>query len=224
MKKITILLVDDHTVIRHGLRTLLSNETDFEIVGEASSGREAFALVASLRPNVIIMDLSMPLLNGMEATRQITLACPSAKIIVLSAYQDAEHVERALGAGASAYVLKHSAAMDLIQAIRDVEAGNAYFSPAISELLRKSRLMGNKPQPARNPSLTIREAEVLQLIVEGFPNKQIASELNLSIKTIEKHRQTLMQKLNLHCVADLVRHAMEKGIIESPVALGQVTA
>ncbi len=218
MSKITLLLVDDHNVVRYGLRALLSSEPDFEIVGEAASGREAIALTEQLKPNVVVMDLAMPLLNGMEATRQITRASPSAKVIVLSAYYDDQHIERALAVDAAAYLLKQTAATDLIRAVREVHKGNAYFSPAIAERLREKRCTSYdypEGQPAPAPQLSVREAEVVQLIAEGFLNKQIADELNLSVKTVEKHRQSAMRKLNLHCIADLVRHAAERGVIET---------
>jgi DNA-binding NarL/FixJ family response regulator len=217
MPKTTLLLVDDHNVVRCGLRALLTSEPDFEVVGEAASGRDAIALVESLKPDIVVMDLAMPLLNGMEATRQITSASPSTKVIVLSAYDDDAHVERALAGAAAAYVLKQTAAADLIAAVREVQKGNAYFSPAIAERLRKKQFKAfNSPetQPPAQPQLTVREAEVLQLIAEGFPNKQIADELNISIKTVEKHRQALMDKLKLHCIADLVHYAVKHGIIE----------
>lgn len=215
--KIKLLLVDDHNVVRYGLRALLSSEPDFEILGEAASGREAVTLAEQLKPEVVIMDLAMPLLNGMEATRQIKRASPSAKIIVLSAYYDDEHVQRALAVEAAGYLLKHTATSDLINAVREVHKGNAYFSPAIAQRLRE-KVAPPEPSaetpPAPMPELSVREAEVLQLIAEGFLNKQIAGELHLSVKTVEKHRQSVMRKLNLHCIADLVRHAAGTGFIE----------
>ncbi|MBC8097059.1 MAG: response regulator transcription factor [Akkermansiaceae bacterium] len=218
MSKITLLLVDDHGVVRYGLRALLSNEPDFEIIGEATSGREAIARAQELKPDIIVMDLAMPLLNGTEATRQIIAGCPSAKIIVLSGYTDAEHVERVIAEGAAAYLLKHTAGDDLIRAIREVRNGNSFFSPAVASLLSAKRISdlehAKSTPPA--PRLTMRESEVVQLIAEGFLTKQIADELKISVKTIEKHRQSAMQKLNLHCIADLVRHAAATGIIQAP--------
>jgi DNA-binding NarL/FixJ family response regulator len=163
------------------------------------------------------MDLAMPLLNGWEATRQILKAVPTTKVVVLSTYGDDEHIQQAIAAGAAAYLLKQTAASDLVKAIREVKKGNAYFSPAIAKRLREQTCQ-NPPEgePAKAPpvELTQREAEVLQLIAEGFANKQIAAELGLSVKTIEKHRQQVMQKLNIHDIAGLVRHAATKGIIE----------
>jgi DNA-binding NarL/FixJ family response regulator len=214
MQKITILLADDHNIIRHGIRALLTMEADFEIVGEAVTGREAVTLTEQLMPNVVVMDLAMPLLNGMEAARQITLNSPETKVIVLSAYNDKEHVEQAVAAGAAGYLLKLTAAKELIQAVREVHKGNAYFSPQVAERLRNE----SNPLVIRTKSaaaLTVREAEVLQLVAEGFVNKQIADELSVSTKTIEKHRQSLMNKLNIHCTADLVRHAVAKGVVDT---------
>lgn len=189
------------------------------IIGEAQTGREAVQMAEQLRPAVVVMDLAMPRLNGAEATRQILKCVPSTRIIVLSTYGDDEHIQQALAAGASAYLLKQTAAADLIQAIREVHKGNAFFSPAIAKRLRERSLQTETPaaeQPkVPDVELTQREAEVLQLIAEGYANKQIADELGLSVKTVEKHRQQVMQKLGIHNIAGLVRHAVAKGIIES---------
>jgi DNA-binding NarL/FixJ family response regulator len=216
MPNINVLVVDDHNIVRQGLKALLTAEGDISVVAEAQTGREAVNLTAKLHPDVVIMDLAMPLLNGWEATRQILKAMPAAKIVVLSTYDDDEHVQQAIAAGAAAYLIKQTAAAELAKAIREVKKGNAYFSPAIAQRLReKTRLpegQGNNPP---NVELTVREAEVLQLIAEGFANKQIAAELGLSVKTIEKHRQQVMNKLDIHDTAGLVRHAAAKGIIET---------
>jgi DNA-binding NarL/FixJ family response regulator len=217
MPAITLLVADDHNIIRSGLCALLKNEPDFEIVGEATSGRAAVTLAMKLSPNILIMDIAMPLLNGVEATRQVLRECPSTKVIVLSAYDDEVHIEAVMAAGAAAYLLKHTAAAEICQAVREVHQGNAYFSPTVAELLRAksiSKLEQPGADAGREP-LTVRESEVLQLIAEGFSNKQIASELNISIKTIEKHRQSLMAKLNIHCIAGLTRHAAANGVIEA---------
>jgi DNA-binding NarL/FixJ family response regulator len=221
MTNITVLLVDDHTIVRQGLKALLNSEKNITILGEAQTGREAVELAAQLRPMVVIMDLAMPRLNGAEATRQILKATPSTKVIVLSTYGDDEHVQQALGAGAAAYLLKQTAAEDVIDAIREVAKGNAYFSPPIAKRLREktAAVPAEDAAPHQpNVELTQREAEVLQLIAEGYANKQIAAELNLSVKTVEKHRQQVMQKLDIHNIAGLVRHAAAKGIIESNLA------
>ena len=221
MPNINVLLVDDHNIVRQGLRALLGTEADIVIVGEAQSGREAVQLVIKHRPEVIVMDLAMPLLNGWEATRQILKNVPSAKVVVLSTYGDDEHMQQAIAAGAAAYLLKQTAAVDLVKAIREVARGNAYFSPAIAKRLREQTCRPEEavtePSPA-DAELTPREAEVLQLIAEGFANKQIAGELGLSVKTVEKHRQQVMQKLDIHDIAGLVRHAASKGIIEMTAA------
>ena len=217
MTNITVLLVDDHTIVRQGLKALLLAENDITIVGEAQTGREAVTLAAQLHPRIVIMDLAMPRLNGAEATRQILKAAPSTKVIVLSTYGDDEHVQQALTAGAAAYLLKQTAAEDVVTSIREVRKGNAFFSPAIAKRLREQTC---QDQGAKEPpiELTQREAEVLQLIAEGYANKQIAAELGLSVKTVEKHRQQVMQKLDIHNIAGLVRHAAAKGIIESNLA------
>ncbi len=221
MSQITVLLVDDHNIVRQGLKALLTAEGDITILAEAQSGREAVQQASRLRPDVVIMDLAMPLLNGWEATRQIIKAVPGAKIIVLSTYDSDDHVQQAIGAGAAAYLIKQTAAADLVKAIREVKKGNAYFSPAIARRLReqtcRSLASGETPKAA-NVELTPREAEVLQLIAEGFANKQIAAELGLSVKTVEKHRQQVMNKLDLHDTASLVRHAAARCIIETSLA------
>jgi DNA-binding NarL/FixJ family response regulator len=218
MANINILLVDDHNIVRQGLKALLATEPDINIVGEAQSGREAVQMTLQLRPDILVMDLAMPLLNGWEATRQILKAVPNLKVVVLSTYGDDEHIQQAIASGAAAYLLKQTAAADLVKAIREVATGNAFFSPAIAKRLREQTCrndQGEETEARPNEAeLTHREAEVLQLIAEGFANKQIAAELGLSVKTVEKHRQQVMQKLNIHDIAGLVRHAASKGIIE----------
>jgi DNA-binding NarL/FixJ family response regulator len=216
MSNISVLLVDDHNIVRQGLRALFSAEGDIAIVAEAQTGREAVQLALKHHPEIVVMDLAMPLLNGWEATRQILKAVPSAKIVVLSTYGDDDHIQQAIAAGAAAYLLKQTAAADLVKAIREVRKGNAYFSPAIAKRLREQTCQTEPGETIKTPDaeLTPREAEVLQLIAEGFANKQIAAELGLSVKTVEKHRQQVMQKLNIHDIAGLVRHAAAKGIIE----------
>lgn len=216
MNKITVLLADDHTVVRQGLRALLGGETDLEVVGEAENGRQAVKLANELKPDVVLMDVAMPLLNGMEATRQIVKSLPRTKVLILSTYGQDEYVRQVTQAGAAGYLLKHTAANDLLKAIRQVKAGNAFFSPAIAQSLREQcRQAAHEGSTAqRPPGLTSREAEVLQLIAEGFANKQIASELGISVKTVEKHRQQVMNKLNIHDIAGLTRYALGKGVVE----------
>lgn len=220
MKAITILLAEDHLIVREGLRALLEREKDFEIVGEASDGRQAVELALKHKPDVILLDIAMPSLNGIEATRQILTKAPHTKILILSAYSDDNYVERVLALGASGYLIKQSASQILVTAIREVTKGNIYFSPSIAkrrtQQARKAAMHGTTPGKApKSKSLTPREAEVLQLIAEGRANKQTADELGISIKTVEKHRQNLMEKLNIHDTAGLTRHAIAAGIIES---------
>ncbi|HET7624911.1 MAG TPA: response regulator transcription factor [Verrucomicrobiae bacterium] len=223
MQKITVLLADDHTVVRQGLRALLAAEGDIEIVGEAGDGRQAVQMVKKLMPDVAVMDIAMPQLNGLEATRQITHTVPSTKVLVLSSYSDDEYVQQLTEAGAAGYLIKQTAANELLKAIREANKGNAYFSPSIAKRLRdqcrEAFARGEQPARRRNDHLTTREAEVLQLIAEGRANKQIAAELCISIKTVEKHRQQVMNKLGIHDVAGLTRHAISKGIIESNTGL-----
>ena len=222
MNKIRVLLADDHTVVRQGLRVLLEAEPDITVVGEAETGRQAVQLARKLAPDVIVMDIAMPNLNGLEATRQITREVPAARLLVLSSYNDDEYVHQVTEAGASGYLLKQTAATDLIKAVREACKGNAFFSPAISRrLVERYREAVREGVPVRKrPNLlTSREAEVLQLIAEGKANKQIAAELSISIKTVEKHRQQVMNKLNIHDVASLTRYAISKGIVESGARL-----
>jgi DNA-binding NarL/FixJ family response regulator len=225
MQKITVLLADDHIVVRQGLRALLMAEEDMEIVGEADNGRQAVQLVKKLLPDVIVMDIAMPVLNGLEATRQITRSVPSTKVLVLSSYSDDEYVQQLTEAGAAGYLVKQTAANDLLKAIREAQRGNAYFSPSIAKRLRdhcREALVSGQPVRRRSDYLTAREAEVLQLVAEGRANKQIAAELCISIKTVEKHRQQVMNKLGIHDVAGLTRHAIAKGIIETNSGLRAV--
>jgi len=218
MEKITVLLADDHIVVRQGLKALLAAEEGIEIVGEADNGREAVVMTKKFLPDVVVMDIAMPVLNGLEATRQISRAVPSAKVLVLSSYSDDEYIQQLTEAGAAGYLVKQTAANELLKAIREAQLGNAYFSPAVAKRLRdhcREALAGGQPSKRRSDYLTAREAEVLQLIAEGRANKQIASELCISIKTVEKHRQQVMNKLGIHDVAGLTRHAIAKGIIET---------
>src|SRR5689334_2648396 len=218
MRKVSVLLVDDHTVVRQGLRALLSAEEDIEVIGEAENGRQAVMLARKTPPDVIVMDIAMPLLNGLEATRQILKEVPSSKVVILSSYSDEEYVHQSTEAGVAGYLLKQSVAADLVTAIREAKNGNAFFSPEISKRLvdhYREKLFKGDEVRKRSELLTSREAELLQLIAEGKANKQIAAELDLSIKTVEKHRQRLMDKLNIHNTAGLTRYAISKGVIET---------
>jgi DNA-binding NarL/FixJ family response regulator len=220
MKRIRILLAEDHMVVREGFRKLLAAEADFEVVGEAQTGRQAVALARKLRPDVVVMDIAMPLLNGLEATRQIRQAIPGARVLMLSAHNDDAYIEQSLAFGAVGFLLKQTSSHDLSKAIREVQSGKTFFSPSIAKRLHDQKLPANgKALRKRVARLTSRELEVLQLIAEGLPNKQVADELKISIKTVEKHRQSMMQKLNIHDVAGLTRYAIGAGIIESSVQL-----
>jgi DNA-binding NarL/FixJ family response regulator len=214
--QISTVLVDDHTLIRQGIRCLLRSEDDIAIVGEAQNGRQAVEMVLRLRPDVVVMDIAMPLLNGIEATRQILEAAPDTHVLMLSAHSDEEYVERVTGLGAAGFVLKQSSIDDLATAIRTARAGKTYVSVSISPRLR-DRIEGNRtPQDSASgrPGLTSREAEILQMIAEGKSNKGMARELRISVKTVEKHRQSLMTKLDIHDIAGLTRHAIAVGSIE----------
>jgi DNA-binding NarL/FixJ family response regulator len=220
MKKITVLLAEDHMVVREGFRSLLKAESDIEVVGEAQNGRQAVAMAKELRPAVVVMDIAMPLLNGLEATRQIRKAIPGTKVLMLSAHSDDAYVEQAIAFGAVGFLLKQTSSHDLSRAIREVQKGNTFFSPSIAKRLHDQKLpVGGRPLRKRVARLSSRELEVLQLIAEGQPNKQVADELGISIKTVEKHRQSMMQKLNIHDVAGLTRYAIGAGIVESSVQL-----
>jgi DNA-binding NarL/FixJ family response regulator len=205
-------------LIRQGLRMLLEAEPDMVVVGEAQDGRQAVEMVLQLRPAVVVMDIAMPLLNGLEATRQILEALPATRVLILSAHSDEEYVERVTALGAAGYILKKSSLEDLALAIRTAHAGKIYISPSISlrSRRRKSQVLNRRSGlPTAAPRrLTSREAEVLQLIAEGKANKQTAAELGISIKTVEKHRQSLMTKLDIHDVAGLTRYAIAIGSIE----------
>jgi DNA-binding NarL/FixJ family response regulator len=222
MKRITVLLAEDHEIVRKGCRSLLAHERDIEVVGEAATGREAVQLTRKLRPAVVVMDIAMPLLNGLEATRQIRRALPDTKVLILSAHSDNAYVEQVAALGASGFLLKQASSDNLATAIREVQKGNTFFSSAISKRLlghtQKSFRRGGHVAKKTN-RLSSREVEVLQLIAEGKPNKLVAAELGVSFKTVDKHRQHLMNKLDLHDVAALTRYAIAEGIIESNVRL-----
>ena len=223
MKPITVLLAEDHTVVRAGLRALLASESDIEVVGEAENGRQAVEMTNKLRPAVVVMDIAMPILNGLEATRQILKSVPATRVLILSAHGDDEYVEQTAAWGAAGYLLKQTSAHLLSKAIREVHAGRTVFSPSVSTRLhaREERWPAKRSAKSKNGSagLSSREVEVLQLIAEGQANKQVASELGISIKTVEKHRQNVMTKLDIHDTAGLTRYAIASGIIESTVKL-----
>jgi two-component system, NarL family, response regulator NreC len=214
-KRVRILLADDHTVVRKGLRLLLESVAEYQVVAEAASGHEAAALAEKHRPDVVVMDVAMPVLNGIEAARQIAAKLPGTAIVFLSMHGDESYVLRGLKAGARAYLLKDSAETDLLQAVKAVSEGKAFFSPAISKLLVEDymRQMRDRGVEDSFELLTAREREVLQLLAEGKSNKEAAAVLNLSLHTVETHRANILQKLNLHGQAELILYAVRKGVI-----------
>ena len=212
---IRIILADDHAAMRHGLRLVLEQQADFDVVGEVSDGREAVALAENLKPDVAVLDITMPNLNGIEAARQITARQPGVSIVVLSMHADESFVLRALKAGSRGYVLKESAEGDLINAIRLVSEGKSFFSPTVSRMLVQDyvRQMQDKDVEDSYELLTSRERELLQLVAEGKSNKDVANLLNLSVYTVETHRSNILSKLNLHSVPELILYAVRKGVI-----------
>jgi DNA-binding NarL/FixJ family response regulator len=215
MRKLRILLADDHTVMRSGLRALLERQQNFEVVGEADNGREAVSHCASLLPDIVIMDVGMPLLNGVEATKALLKQSPSTGVVMLSMHSDEVYVMRSLQAGARAYLLKDSAAPDLISAIDAVSHGKSFFSPAIRSLLAEDfvQVLRQKGAVDSYELLTAREREILQLLAEGKSNKEVAADLNISLYTVETHRSNILEKLGLHTPAELILYAVRKGII-----------
>jgi DNA-binding NarL/FixJ family response regulator len=215
MKRVRILLVDDHTVVRKGLRLLLESQPGFEVVADAADGRHAVALAEEHSPDVVVMDIAMPILNGIEASRQIAARTPRAATVFLSMHSDESYLLKALKAGARGYLLKDSAEHDLINAIRAVSEGKAYFSPSISKMLADDylRQMQSREVEDSYDLLTTREREILQLLAEGKSGKDIAQLLNLSAHTVETHRGNIFQKLGLHSTAELILYAIRKGVI-----------
>src|SRR6202167_3618841 len=212
---IRIVLADDHTVMRSGLRLLLERQPHLEVVGEAADGKQAVDMAAAEKPDVVIMDIAMPHLNGVEATRQIVSRNPRTAIAILSMHSDESYVIRSLKAGARAYLLKDSAEADLLAAVRALTEGKSFFSPAISKILVEDymRQLENRGAEDTYELLTNREREILQLLAEGRTNKEVANMLNLSLYTVETHRTHILQKLNLHSVPELILYAVRKGII-----------
>jgi DNA-binding NarL/FixJ family response regulator len=221
-KPITVLLAEDHSIVREGLCSLLLADGRFAVAGEACNGREAVEMARTLRPDVILMDIAMPVLNGLEATRQILAANPAARVIILSAHSDDEYIERTTQAGVAGFLEKQTSAEVVTRAVCEVAKGRTFFSPSIA---RRLALAAGKARDRdgfvreHGSRLTSRESEVLQLVAEGAANKQVASALGISIKTVEKHRQHLMDKLNIHETAGLTRYAISAGVIESQVRL-----
>jgi two-component system, NarL family, response regulator NreC len=212
---IRILLADDHTVMRNGLRLLLERQPNLKVIGEAADGRQAVTLAAAEEPDVVVMDIAMPHLNGVEAARQIVNHNSRVAVAILSMHSDESYVIRSLKAGARAYLLKDSAEADLIEAIHAICRGKSFFSPAVSRILKEDymRQLGKMDAEDTYELLTNREREVLQLVAEGKSNKEVANLLNLSLYTVETHRTHILQKLNLHSVPELILYAVRKGII-----------
>ncbi len=210
-KKIRILLADDHAVVRQGFGRILAAQSDLEVIGEAGNGREAVTLAEELKPDVVVMDVSMPELNGVEATRRLTKAVPRSRVLALSMHKDSVYVREILRAGAQGFLLKDASDQDLLTAVRAVGQGQGYISPSVSEAV-----LSDYRKHVTDPIdlLTSREREVLQLIAEGKTNKEIAATLNLSVYTVDAHRGRIMEKLNLHSTGEIVRFAMRNGLID----------
>jgi DNA-binding NarL/FixJ family response regulator len=213
--KYRIVIAEDHTILREGLRALLSSNPDFEIVGEAEDGREAIRCVEKLKPNLILTDLSMPRMTGMDAIREIKRRSPETKVLVLTVHKTEEYILATLKAGADGYLLKESTQAELLMAVKHVLSGKHYISPGISDKVLEGYLDGRRTLKTRTvwETLTQREREILKLIAEGYKNKRIADDLCISVKTVEKHRANLMEKLDLHNVQALTKYAIEKGLV-----------
>jgi DNA-binding NarL/FixJ family response regulator len=220
MKPITVLIAEDHMVVREGFRKMLETEKDISVVGEARDGRKAVQMAKKLQPDVVLMDIAMPLLNGLEATRQLLKMLPKLRVLMLSAHSDDAYVKNAVDSGAVGFLLKQTSAHEVCRAIREVHEGKTFFSASITRRMDQFREQAPNRAGKVNKKageLTSREMEVLQLIAEGKANKETAAELNISIKTVEKHREHLMDKLNIHDTAGLTRYAISNGVIESSV-------
>jgi two-component system response regulator NreC len=214
MTKIRILLADDHTIVRKGIRLLLDREPSFEVVGEADNGREAVDKTLALQPDIVLLDHTMPLLNGLEALRQIKKALPGTRVIILTMHTNEEYIFQFLQAGAEGYLVKQTAPTDLVEAIRAVHAGQSFLSPAVSRAVIDEYVRQAAPAKVNSlDKLTEREREVLQLLAEGYTAQEIASQLHISVKTVGVHRMNLMQKLEISNTAELIKFALRKGII-----------
>jgi len=214
-QKVRIVIAEDHTILREGLRMLLSTNSNFEVVAEAEDGREAVRCVSKFKPNLILTDLSMPRMNGMEAIKEIKRESPDTKILVLTVHRAEEYILATFRAGADGYILKDSTHSELLAAVKKVLSGKHFISPEISEKVIEGYLEGKKTLKPRTSweTLTQREREILKLIAEGYKNKEIADDLCISVKTVEKHRANLMEKLDLHSVQALTAFAIEKGLV-----------
>ncbi len=210
-----MLLAEDHTIVRQGLRSLLEQSDDIKVIAEAEDGREAVNKTEQLKPDIVLMDISMPILNGIEATRQIKKKFPDIKVLILTMHTKEEYISQILHAGASGYLVKKSAHHELLSAIKAIQKDNFYLSPLVSKKVVDEYIQKTKDdiKQDRYEKLTTREREVLQLIAEGKANKEIADLLYLSVKTVETHKAHIMEKLNLHTTTDLIKYALQKGII-----------
>jgi DNA-binding NarL/FixJ family response regulator len=221
MKQITVLLAEDHGIVREGFRKMLEMEADITVVGEARDGRQAILLAKKFKPDLVLMDIAMPLLNGLEATRQLLKILPDVKVLMLSAHSDDAYVQNATDSGAVGFLLKQTSAHEVCRAIREIHGGKTFFSQSLSRRLEFRGAPASRTVQAnkKGGELTSREMEVLQLIAEGKANKETAAELGISIKTVEKHREHLVEKLNIRDTAGLTRYAISTGVIENSVQL-----
>lgn len=210
---IKILLADDHTILREGLKSLLATEPDIEIVGEVSNGYDAIAAAGRVKPDIVLMDIGMPVMNGLEATRKLKEQYPEIKVLILTQYDSQEYLFTVLSAGASGYVLKRTASTELVWAIKTVNEGLAYLSPVMTQTLIREYLKAEETSSKTKDILTPREQEVLKLVAEGLTNQEIADTLVLSLKTVQTHRAHIMEKLNFHDRTELVKYAIKKGVI-----------
>ena len=219
-KKIKLLLVDDHPIVLEGIKTHLAEQKEFEVVGEAVNGQEAMRKAKLLLPDVVLMDITMPHMNGLEATQQLRKQVPSAKVLILTMHESQEYIAQIIRLGARGYLLKDCSPTELVHAIKAVHVGEVYFSPSISRALVQGIVDGGRPEDmAGPPQLTEREGEVLSLIAEGLLNKQIADKLGIGVRTIETHRERIMRKLEIHTVAGLTKYAISRGMTTMPPAL-----
>jgi DNA-binding NarL/FixJ family response regulator len=216
MKKVKLLVADDHKIFRQGIKKLLEEESDLQVVGEAADGREAIKKATELKPDVILMDIAMANLNGLQATRQIKKVLPDTKVIMVTMHKNEEYVLQSFQAGASGYILKEGAVEELVSAIRTIHQDKSFLSPTISKTLIDAYLRKMETGKTETPFdlLTDREREVLQLIAEGYTNREVAKSLFISVKTVEAHRAHIMQKLNIHEIAKLVKYAIQKGLVD----------
>ena len=215
MAKIKVMIADDHLVVRQGLKLLIDASPDMEVTGEADNGQEAVMVASKTKPDVVLMDLMMPRMNGLEATKRILRKHPASKVLVLSSYSDDDSIDAMMKAGAVGFLTKHSASGDVLKAIQQAQEGNAFFSPGVARrLLRKASLIGSGVGSRSSSDLTTREQDVLRCVAAGMPNKKTAAHLGISVKTVEKHRQQVMNKLNIHEIAGLTRYALAKGLLD----------